>query len=311
MTEHQLQPSQIHFKWNNALPPAVRIRPGDTVHGWVQEVSNGEIHRNSTAADFLKPSFDFHYPLAGPIYIEGAQRGDALEIEILELKPDDWGWNGIPPRIGLLSEEFPGPYLRHWDLSNGRSTEFKPGVVIPLEPFLGVMGVAPSEPGEFRVTPPGNFGGNMDIRHLNVGAKLLLPVQVEGALFSLGDAHSVQGDGEMCVAIETPMSYKLRFNFHKEAHLTAPQFWTRKSSPLTGHDTSKGYFATTAIGPDLMTNAKNALRAMIDWLTGHHDLTREEAYLLCCTVVDFKVSEIVNRPNWIISAYLPLGIFQG
>ncbi len=172
------------------------------------------------------------------------------------------------------------------------------------------MGVAPSELGEFRVPPAGNFGGNMDIRHVNVGAKLWLPVQVKGALFSAGDCHAVQGDGELCVAIECAMSFTLRFNLYKGAHLPAPQFWTRKRRPLSDHDTDAGYFVTTCIGPDLMEDAKNAVRAMIDWLTSRYHLTPEEAYLLCCTVVDLRISEIVNRPNWIISAYLPLCIFE-
>ena len=309
MAEHELDNSQIHFRWNNALEPAVCIQPGDIVSGWCQEVSNGTITRNSTALDLTQPSFGFHYPLAGPIYVATAEPGDALEVEILKVQPGAWGWNGIPPGIGLLSEDFPGPYLRHWDLSNGRTTELKPGITIPLEPFLGVMGVAPAEAGEFRITPPDIFGGNMDIRHLDEGARLLLPVQVPGALFSVGDAHAVQGDGEMCVAVECPMSYTLRLTVHKGRHLPGPQFWTRPRCPLTGHDTDRGYYVTTGTGPDLMRNAKDAVRAMVDWLSAHKGLTPEEAYLLCCTVLDLKISEIVNRPNWIVAAYLPLGIF--
>ena len=310
MAEYELDPGKIHFRWNNALYPALCIRPGDTVSCWAQEVSNAAITPDSVAEDLAKESFDFCYPLAGPIYIEGAKPGDALDIEILELEPDDWGWNGIPPGIGLLADDFPGPYLKHWDLSNGKTTEFRPGIVVPLEPFIGTMGVASAEPGELRVTPPGNFGGNIDIRHLNVGSRLLLPVQVEGALFSAGDCHAVQGDGEVCVAIECPMSFTLRFNLQENANLPAPQFWTRKRAPISDHDTDEGYFVTTGVGPDLMENSKNAVRAMVDWLVANHDLTPEEAYVLGCTVVDLRISEIVNRPNWIVSAYLPLGIFK-
>jgi acetamidase/formamidase len=310
MAEHQLDPSKIHFKWNNQQPPALHIQPGDVVHCWAQEVSNQAITRTSTAADLAADTFNFYYPLAGPIYVEGAEPGDALEVEPLVLKPDDWGWNGIPPRIGLLTEDFPGPYLRHWDLSNGRTTEFKPGIVIPLEPFIGTMGVAPAEPGEFRVTPPGNFGGNMDIRHLLVGSRLLLPVMVKGGLFSAGDCHAVQGDGEICVAIETPMWFSLRFRLIKNARLPAPQFYTRKRGPLSDHDTDAGYFVTTGVGPDLMEDTKNAVRAMVDWLVKTHKLSPEDAYLLCCTVVDLRMSEVVNRPNWIVSAYMPLSIFK-
>jgi len=310
MAAYVLDPSKIHNRWNNTLEPALQIQSGDTVSCWTQEVSGGAITRDSLAADLASESFDFNYPLAGPIAMAGAEPGDALEVEVLEMRPDDWGWNGIPPGIGLLTEEFPGPYLKHWDLSNGMTTELKPGIVIPLEPYAGTMGVAPAEAGEFRVTPPGNFGGNIDIRHLTEGARLLLPVMVNGALFSAGDCHAVQGDGEMCVAIECPMSFTLRFKLHKDANLPAPQFWTRKRGPLTDHDTDAGYYVTTGVGPDLMENSKNALRAMLDWLTQNCDLTAEEAYLLSCTVVDLRISEIVNRPNWIVSAYMPLCVFE-
>jgi acetamidase/formamidase len=310
MTEHVLGPDQIHFRWDNALEPAIEINPGDTVHGRAREVTNGAIIPTSTVTDLTKEGFAFHYPLAGPIAVAGAKPGDALEIEILALRPDAWGWNGIPPGIGLLRDDFPGPYLQHWDLSNGETTELKPGIVIPLEPFCGVMGVAPLPPGEHRVLPPGPFGGNVDIRHLNVGARLLLPVQVPGALFSVGDCHAIQGDGELCAAIECAMEFSLRFHLHQGANLETPQFWTRQGSRLTSHDTEHGYFATTGVGPDLYENAKNAVRAMISWLTRNYDLTSEEAYVLCCAVLDLKISEIVNPPNWIVSAYLPLGIFH-
>ena len=143
MTEHVLGPDQIHFRWDNALEPAIEINPGDTVHGQAREVTNGAITPTSTVTDLTKEGFAFHYPLAGPIAVAGAKPGDALEIEILDLRPDVWGWNGVPPGIGLLKDDFPGPYLQHWDLSNGETTELKPGIVIPLEPFCGVMGVAP------------------------------------------------------------------------------------------------------------------------------------------------------------------------
>lgn len=311
MTEHTLRPEQIHFRWDNSLPPAIEIVPGDIVHGRAREVTNGAITPTSTVADLTKAGFGFHYPLAGPVAVAGAEPGDALEIEILALRPDVWGWNGIPPGIGLLKDDFPGPLLQHWDLSNGKTTALRSDIVIPLEPFCGVMGVAPRESGEHRVLPPGPFGGNVDIRHLTVGARLLLPVQVPGALFSVGDCHAAQGDGELCAAIECAMDFSLRFSLHKSANLPGPQFWTRRGSRLTSHDTDCGYFVTTGVGPDLYDDAKQAVRAMIDWLTANHDLPPEDAYVLCCTVLDLKISEIVNPPHWIVSAYLPLGIFHG
>ena len=149
----------------------------------------------------------------------------------------------------------------------------------------------------------------MDIRQLNEGSTLLLPVQVAGALFSAGDCHAVQGDGEVCVTgIECPMSFSLRFNVRKGAHLPSPQFIVRRT-PVSAHDRS-GYFATTGIGPDLMENARNAVRRMIDWLTTRHGLSPEDAYILCSVAGDLKISEIVDRPNWIVSFHMPLSIFR-
>jgi acetamidase/formamidase len=311
MAEHQLDPKKIHYKWNNALPPAIVIDPGDVVHCWTQEVTDGQVTPGCSADVLSNIDFDRIYPLAGPIYVNGAEPGDALEVEILSLKPDDWGWTGILPGLGLLAEDFTEPYIKHWDLSNGKTTTFKDGIIIPLQPFCGTMGVAPAEPGEHFVLPPGDFGGNMDIRHLNEGCTLLLPVQVEGALFSAGDCHAVQGDGEVCVTgIECPMSFSLRFNLRKGLNLPAPQFIVKRS-PISDHDTDAGYYATTGVGPDLMENAKNAVRRMIDWLGKEYGLDPEEAYVLCSVAGDLKISEVVDQPNWIVSFYMPLSIFRG
>lgn len=309
MAEYQLDPKKIHFQWNNELAPAIRIDPGDVVHCWTQEVSNGQVTPESEADILAALDFDNIYPLAGPIYVNGAQPGDALEVQMLSLKPDEWGWTGVLPGLGLLSEEFTEPYLKHWDLSDGKTTTLKDGVVVPLQPFCGTMGVAPAEPGDHFVLPPGDFGGNMDIRHLNEGCTLLLPVQVEGALFSAGDCHAVQGDGEVCVTgIECPMSFSLRFNVRKGLNLPSPQFIVKRGR-LSAHDTDAGYYATTGIGPDLMTNAKDAVRRMIDWLGREHGLEGEEAYVLCSVAGDLKISEVVDQPNWIVSFYMPLSIF--
>lgn len=310
MAEYQLDPKKIHFQWNNALSPAITIEPGDVVHCWTQEVSNGQVTPESDASVLSNLDFDNIYPLAGPIYVNGAQPGDALAVEILSLKPDDWGWNGVLPGLGLLAEDFTEPYLKHWDLSDGKTTRLRDDIVIPLQPFCGTMGVAPAEPGDHFVLPPGDFGGNLDIRHLNEGCTLLLPVQVEGALFSAGDCHAVQGDGEVCVTgIECPMSFSLRFNLRKGLNLPSPQFIVKRNR-LSEHDTDAGYYATTGIGPDLMTNAQNAVRRMIDWLGREHGVEPEEAYLLCSVAGDLKISEIVDQPNWIVSFYMPLSIFR-
>ncbi len=310
MAEHHVDPKKIHFVWNNDLTPAITVNPGDTVHCWTQEVSNGQVTPGCSAVVLAALNSDNVYPLAGPIAIDGAEPGDALEVEILSLTPDRWGWAGILPGLGLLSEEFSAPYIRHFDLSDGQTTSLGDRITIPLQPFCGTMGVAPAEPGTFPVSPPGNFGGNMDIRQLNEGCTLLLPVNVPGALFSAGDCHAVQGDGEVCVTgIECPMSFSLRFSLRKGAHLPSPQFIVKRS-PVSVHDTDAGYFATTGVGPDLMENARNAVRRMIDWLGTEYGLAPEDAYVLCSVAGDLKISEIVDQPNWIVSFYIPLGIFR-
>lgn len=248
------------------------------------------------------------YPLAGPLFIRGAGPGDVLEVTVLDLRPGNWGWTAILPGFGLLSEDFPEPHLHIWDLTSRTHASLRRDIRIPLDPFLGTMGVASDEAGAFPVMPPGKFGGNMDIRHLTKGATLLLPVWVDGALFSCGDAHAVQGDGEVCIsAIEAPMSAMLRFNVRKDLRLPSPQFIT--PGPLTPKHGGKGYYATTGISPDLMEGARAAVRAMIEHLVRAYRLGREDAYVLCSVAVDLKISEVVDKPNWIVSAYLPLSIF--
>ncbi len=309
MTEYSLDRNKIHFKWNNALPPALTVEPGDIVHCWTEEVTTRQVTPGCEADVLTQVDFDRIYPLAGPIAVHGVQPGDALEVEILALKPDEWGWTGILPGLGLLSGDFTQPYIKHWDLSNGRTTEFRLGLVLPLQPFCGTMGVAPAEPGERDVLPPGNFGGNMDIRHLNAGTRLLLPVQVPGGLFSAGDCHALQGDGEVCVTgIECPMSFSLRFGLRPGLQLATPAFFTGRS-PLSAHESSAGYYVTTGIGPDLMEDARDAVRRMIDWLCREHKLSPEDAYVLSSVAGDLKISEVVDQPNWIVSFYMPLMIF--
>ena len=211
--EVELPSGRVHYRWDNTLPPVAEVESGDTIVADLQEVSGGQITRSSTVADLTRMDADRVYPLAGPVLVKGARRGDVLAVEILDLQPGDWGWTSIIPGLGLLQEDFPDPYLKIWDLSARTHASLRRDIRIPLAPFLGTMGVAPEDRGSFPIMPPGKFGGNMDIRYLNVGATLLLPVWVEGALFSCGDAHAVQGDGEVCIsAIETPMRARLPGN---------------------------------------------------------------------------------------------------
>ena len=240
--------------------------------------------------------------------MEGAEPGDALEIEIISLEHKGWGWNAVLVDFGLLPEDFKEPYLHHYRVTD-TYCEFSPDIHIPYEPFCGTMGVAPREAGRFDTIPPRENGGNIDIRHLTPGTRVLFPVLVPGALFSCGDCHSAQGDGEVNGSgVETPMNVTLRFKLLKGANIPELRFTTPAGKKLTVTD-EKGYFVTTAHGPDLFKNAQQAVRYMIDHLVKEHGLSREQAYCLCGAAVDLKISEIVDAPNWIVSAYLPLSIF--
>lgn len=307
MTEHYLPDHNIHRVWDNSLPPQLEITPGDTVTFECREASNQTITPTSTLDDFIRRERGGGHPLTGPVFVQGAQPGDTLVVEILELVHKGWGWNSHAPNFGLLQADFDYPYLQHWRLE-GEFCYFRDSdkVKIPFEPFCGVMGVAPKEAGQIPTGPPAFHGGNMDIRGLMRGATLFLPVHVPGALFSTGDCHAAQGDGEVSgTGIESPMTVTLRFGLRKGQTIVEPQFIT--PSPLTKTDT-RGYFCTTAHGPDLFVNSQNAVRYMIDWLEREHGLARSQAYCLCSAAADLKISEIVDAPNWIVACYMPLSI---
>jgi acetamidase/formamidase len=310
--EHVIAPGSVHYVWDNAIPPAIEIEPGDIVHFETEEVSGGQIQPGDPAAKLVSLDSGSFYPLAGPVYVKGAEPGDALFIEILELIPKEWGWSAIFPESGLLPEDFPDPYLKYFDLSTRRSTMFEPGIEIPLQPFCGTMGVATDDPGQFRVLPPTKGAGNIDTRHLTARASLYLPVFVDGGLFSAGDCHAAQGDGEVCVTgIECGMTFSLRFTVKKRG---APRPWSYRfltpPGPLQPSADSHGYFVASAIAPDLMTGAKDAIRDLIQWLHLEHGLRCEDAYVLCSLAADLKISQVVDAPNWCVSAYLPLRIFR-
>lgn len=308
MAKHHLDDTQPHAFWDNSLPPRVTIEPGDTVVFETLEASAGQITPQSNHDAVAKLDFGPIHPLTGPVYINGAEPGDALQVEIINLKHKGWGWNAVIPGFGLLGSDFTTPYLHSYKLGN-KYCEFREDIRIPFEPFCGVMGVAPREPGRLTTIPPRENGGNLDIRHLTQGTTAWFPVLVPGALFSCGDCHSAQGDGEVNgTGIESPMTVTLRFNVVKGANLRELRFRTPAGKKLTVTDDA-GYYVTTAHGPDLFADAQQAIRYMIDHLVNEYDMTQEQAYCLCGAAVDLKISEIVDAPNWIVSAYLPLNLF--
>lgn len=307
MTHRTIHRDRHHFGWNNANEPVLRVSPGETVAFEVVDASGGQLTRSSTVGDVARLDFARVNPVTGPVYVEGAAAGDALLVEILDFESSGWGWTAIIPGFGLLAEDFPTPFL-HISSYGAGGVEFAPGIRLPVRPFPGTIGVAPAEPGVHSIVPPREVGGNMDIRDLTRGTKLWLPVQVPGALFSVGDTHAAQGDGEVCgTAIESPMTIQLRFSLVKAARLRRPQF--ALSTPPTGHVDERGYHATMGIAPDLMQAAKDAVRDMIDYLGREYSLAPNLAYALCSVAVDMRISEVVDTPNWVVSAYLPKAIF--
>jgi acetamidase/formamidase len=313
VAEHRIERGHVHYKWDNARPPVVEIASGDVVHCETDEVTDGQIRPGSPASALATIDFARLYPLAGPVFVRGAEPGDTLQVDILSLETLDWGWAGLIPGLGLLAEDFPDAYLRHFDLSNGRQTALRDDIHIPIAPFCGTMGVVTDEPGPHDVLPPTKGGGNIDTRHLVAGSTLYLPVFVRGGLFSAGDCHAAQGDGEVCVTgIESPMRFSLRFTVIKGGGMRPWRYHFRTApGSLQPQSDRLGYYAATALGPDLMTNAKNAVRELIGWLGREHELGAADAYVLCSLAADLKISQIVDQPNWGVSAYLPLSLFEG
>ena len=308
MATYHLDDAQPHPFWDNTLPPRVTIASGDTVVFETLEASANQFTPDSDSSAVASLDFDLIHPLTGPVAVEGAEPGDTLEVEILDLQHKGWGWNAVIPGFGLLPDDFPNPYLHHYRME-GQQCIFRPDILIPYEPFCGVMGVGPEEVGRLDTIPPRANGGNIDIRHLTPGSRVFFPILTPGALFSCGDCHSAQGDGEVNGSgIETPMTVTLRFHLHKNSHTKELRFITPSSRRLTVTDLG-GYYVTTAHGPDLFVDAQNAIRYMIDYLATEYKMSPEQAYCLCGAAVDLKISEIVDAPNWIVSAYLPLSIF--
>ncbi|MBQ9827209.1 MAG: acetamidase/formamidase family protein [Lachnospiraceae bacterium] len=308
MAEYRLENTQTHYLWNVDHKPVLTIKSGDTVTFETAEVTSDSLTIDSTTEDVAKLDYDLFYPLTGPVYIEGAEPGDTLAVEILNITPKNWGWMCTLPGMGLLPERFPDGYLRTFDISNGEYVPFPGDIKVPFDPFLGTMGVCPAGAEGQSVMPPGAFGGNMDLRHLRKGATVFFPVEVAGALFSCGDGHAVQGDGEICVtALECPVTAELKFTLIKGKAGQSVSFFT--PSPLLPKIDICGWQGTTGFGPDLMAAAKDAMSRMVDFVLEKTDLEPYDAYLLCSLAADLKITEIVDSGVWIVTAMIPLSIF--
>jgi acetamidase/formamidase len=302
MAEHRLTAEPTHSRWNRALEPRLTISSGDTVHMSCLDASGGQVKPGATVEDFLAIDRNRIHALTGPIRIEGAEPGDVLEIQVLQVEHRGWGWTSVIPGLGFLKDRFREPYLFHWTLDPEISRSLG-SAIVPLRPFCGVMGVAPAEDGEFRTRPPGPFGGNMDVRELCTGATLYLPVFNQGALFSAGDAHAAQGDGEVCInGIECPAEVSLRFHVHRHQPLSGPLL---ESAESRSPDAPADAWIVVESDPDAMQAARRATERMVDLLVGRWSFTPIHAYLLCSVTMKLRISQVVNEPMITVSAALP------
>ncbi|EHK19639.1 uncharacterized protein TRIVIDRAFT_58309 [Trichoderma virens Gv29-8] len=249
----------------------------------------------------------------GPVYVNGAEPGDILKVEILELQTGTWGWTVVIPGMGLLQDEIPGPHVMTFDLPNGQDfAVFKPGIHIPRQPFYGTMGVAPAEGEQFALYPRNDIGGNFDCRYLGEGSTLFLPVNVPGALFAVGDAHFSQGDGEICcTALETTMRSRMRLSVIKgKGKLAGPHYETNPERVKQMVSVaSKGEHGALMTGNDRDTVVKQAVWEMLRWLEEEKGLTSVEGYMLFSIVGNLKMMHEIGLGVYTVSASIPLGIF--
>jgi acetamidase/formamidase len=300
-----------HFGWDNSFVPAERVAPGSTIEFQCLDAGGGQLDAKSTVADVARIDFARVIPVSGPIFVDGATPGEALKITIEAFKPSGFGWTANIPGFGLLADQFKQPALNVWkyDAISMEPALYGKTARVPLKPFAGTIGNALAESGLHSVVPPRRVGGNLDIRDLAAGTILYLPVEVEGALFSVGDTHAAQGDGEVCgTAIESPMDVVLKLDLVKDARLKTPRFTT--SGPVTRHLDAKGYEVTTGVEPDLMEGARSAVAQMVDLIAARYGMDPVDAYMLASVCGDLRISEIVDMPNWVVSFYFPRCVFE-
>lgn len=289
-----------HDKFSSTIPFQLKVPDGSIVEAFTSEATGGQLNVNSTLEDLKNVDMDKVHTLTGPIYVEGAEVGDVLSVEILDLEPGDWGWTAMEPSFGFLAGEHNTELFKTYHLDKENNlVNFSDNISIPLKPFLGVIGVAPDTTDLLVTFPPRANGGNMDDPHMIKGVTVYLPVFVDGALLSVGDSHAVQGLGEVVgTAVECDMRALLRLKVIKDKKISEPQYET------------DAYYATTGFGTTLDDAAKKATRYMIDHIVTTYGLTWEEAYMLCSLVGDLKIAEVVDMPHMLVTMHIPKDVFK-
>ena len=354
------EPETGHNRWHPDIKPAAEVDPGQIIGMETRDAFDGQFDMDSDAARVAACNLDLVHPLTGPVYVNGAEPGDLLEIKIHEVAPQPIGFTVQVPGFGFLRDLFTRPFIARWKIAGGFAvSEDLPGVRIPGAPFMGVMGTTPSHelleainareaelqarggmvllpdaagavPAEAgiaakaaRTIAPHETGGNVDIKQLTAGTTVRLPVYTPGALFSVGDAHFAQGDNESCgTAVEMGATFYGSFKvlkgeaekrnirdmqFYRDDYFTAPEMAApRRFFATTGQCYAKD---GAAQAEDATLAAKNALLNMIEYLVDERGYTDQQAYAICSVAVDLKISELVDVPNFVVSAFLPLDIF--
>jgi formamidase len=355
------EPGKGHNRWHPDIPPVLEVEPMEELSIETRDSSDGQIRPGVVAADLMKMNPRVVHPLTGPVFVKGAMRGDLLEVEYLEIVPQKHAWTRFVPGLGFLPDLFDQPYLAHWDLDKDWATSASlAGVRIPNSAFMGTQGVAPSheqltkwakreaelkarggmvfppDPDSavpqsekiashgLRTIPPRENCGNADVKQMTVGSRLLVPVNVEGALYSVGDGHFAQGDSECCgTAIEMGATVTVRFRLHRGEAFRRNIVWPRFAHPdyFTAPQWAapRNFIATMGMpiradganeSGDITLATRNAVINMIDLLQ-ERGWSREEAYVICSVAVDLRVSNVVDMPNVVVSAILPEDIFHG
>ncbi|MEM6697733.1 MAG: acetamidase/formamidase family protein [Bacteroidota bacterium] len=293
--QYTLQKEQKHSKFSKDIPPVLTVPSGSVIEVFTEEASDGQIKLGDTPEVLANLDFDPIHPLTGPVYIEGAEVGDVLKVTLHQIELQDWGWTAILPGFSFLADQFDEAYLKTYELNKGDEfVNFTDKIKVPLKPFPGVMGVAPATGDMLSTIPPRENGGNMDDPHMVEGVSVYFPIFVEGALFSIGDAHATQGMGEVCgTAIEAPMHIIYEVEVIKgQRAIKEPEY------------ESDDYYAVTAIGTTIDEAAKKAVAYMVDYLVAEHDLNRNEAYALCSLAGDLKIAEVVDLPNMLVAMHM-------
>ncbi|MGM0545324.1 MAG: acetamidase/formamidase family protein [Bacteroidota bacterium] len=292
---YTLSADQTHSYWSSTVEPLITVESGAVIEVNTEEASDQQLNPESTIEDVENLSFDPIHPLTGPVFVEGAEPGDMLKVKLHKVELGDWGWTAIIPGFGFLADEFDEPWLKTFEFDeNSNTASFSEDINIPLNPFPGVMGVAPDTEEELSTVPPRANGGNMDDPNMTEGSTIYFPVFVEGALFSMGDTHAAQGHGEVCgTAIEAPMRIVYEVEVIKgEREIEEPQYET------------DDYYAVTGYGETIDEAAEKATRYMIDYLETEHGMDRNDAYALTSLAGDLKIAEVVDVPHMLVSMHM-------